>query len=77
MLNKIGCKMFVNFHDSGHVAASIAVVRSRKHGHKALIVKPTVALHDKLMSTDDEIETIFTIEFLGYVMTERVASATR
>ena len=68
--------MFIDLHDSCHVTAAITVVWSREDSYKALIMKPVVALHDKLVGTDDEVKAVFTIEFLRNVVAKSVACTT-
>jgi len=56
--------VFVEFHDGCLVTAAVAVVGSGEDGDDALLVAPVVALHDELMRSGDERETVGTIELL-------------
>ena len=41
----------INFHDSGFVSASVAIVGSGEHCNYISFVRPVVAVHDQLMGT--------------------------
>lgn len=42
-------------HDGGDVAAAVAVVGGRPHGHQLLVKHELVALVDQLMSSTDQL----------------------
>ena len=48
----------VQLHDGGLVAAPVAVVGGREDGDDVPVVGPVVALHDKLMSSANQGQTI-------------------
>ena len=58
------------------IAATIAVVRRREHGHHIAVVTPVVALHDELMRPGYEGESVGVVERLGDVLAESVARST-
>jgi hypothetical protein len=65
-------KMFVDFHDGCLISTSVAVVWRGEDGHDILILRPIVSLssaisgeyylHDKLMSSRDQGESVVVIE---------------
>ena len=65
------CKVFdlplqgrVEAEDGCHVAAAVAVVRGRPYCHQCLILEPVLeTVHDKLVSTSNELQIIDMIEF--------------
>lgn len=54
--------VFVELHNGGLIAAAVAVVGRREDGNDGLLVTPIVALHDELMGSGNEGETIGAIE---------------
>lgn len=43
--------IFVHFHNTCLICASVAVVGCREYSHDMLIMTPVEAIHDKLMCT--------------------------
>lgn len=64
--------MFVDLHDCSLITASVAVVWSREDGDNILLVTPVITVHDQLMSTSNQSETICSIELLADVLAKRV-----
>mmetsp|Transcript_3390 Transcript_3390/g.4053 ORF Transcript_3390/g.4053 Transcript_3390/m.4053 type:complete len:202 (-) Transcript_3390:470-1075(-) len=64
----------VYFHNCSLVATTVAVIGRRKDCDNGSIVLPLVTLHDKLMRTSQEKETINVGELLRNILAERVSS---
>jgi len=64
-----------HLHDSGLVAAPVAVVGRGEDGHDLVIVLPLVALHHKLVSARDVRQIVDVRELFRDVLAERVAGA--
>jgi hypothetical protein len=69
--------MLVELHDRGDVAASVAVVRRRPHGHQLLVEHVLVALHHQLMGARDHVDVVRVVELLDNVAAEQETSAAR
>jgi hypothetical protein len=54
--------VLIELHDGSLIAAAVAVVGRREDGNDALFVAPIIALHDELMGSGDEGESVGTIE---------------
>jgi hypothetical protein len=67
----------INFHDGGLITASVAIVRSRKDRDDLSVVLPLISLHDKLMSTRNEMEAVDMSELLRNVLSKGVTSSPR
>jgi hypothetical protein len=67
--------LLVDFHDSGLVAAPVAVVWRRKDGHDLLLVTPVVSVHHQLVGARDRLQPVLLVELRRHVHAERVARA--
>ena len=65
--------LFVDFHYSGLVTASITVVWRWKDCHNLLLMAPIIASHNKLMSASHRLQPILLYKLIWYVLTKRVA----
>ncbi|KAG7807102.1 hypothetical protein KL921_004526 [Ogataea angusta] len=61
----------------GDVAAAVAVVGRRPHGHQAAVKHLLVALHDQLVGARDEAEVVLEQKPLGLGVAEQVPGAAR
>lgn len=66
--------MFVNLHDRGLVAAAVTVIGSREYRDDISVLTPVVALHDQLMGSGDQRQTVVVVESLADVLAESVTS---
>jgi hypothetical protein len=64
--------MFVDFHNWGFVAASVAVIWCTKNSYNVFIVGPIEPLHHKLMSACDSRQTIRMIELFWDILPETI-----
>ena len=69
--------LFVDFHYSSFVTASIAVVWRWKDRHNLLLMTPIIASHDKLMGTSHCLQPILLYKLVWYVLSECVAGSAR
>ena len=69
--------MLIDFHNSGLVAASEAIVGCREDSHDVALVTPVVSVHDELMGTGNSLQAICLVELLGDVLAEGVARTAR
>jgi len=67
--------LLVDFHDSGLVAAPVAVVWRRKDRHDLLLVTPVVAVHDELVGARDRLQPVLLVELRRHVHAEGVSGA--
>mmetsp|Transcript_51215 Transcript_51215/g.100590 ORF Transcript_51215/g.100590 Transcript_51215/m.100590 type:complete len:356 (+) Transcript_51215:249-1316(+) len=67
--------LVVELHQCGLISASITVVRSRKDRDNVLIMTPIVSIHDKLVCSCDEFQSVPVVELLRNVLPECVPSA--
>ena len=67
--------MLVNLHDCCLVTASVAVVGGRENGDDVAVLRPVVTLHDQLMGSRNERESVILVEGLRNVLAKSVASA--
>ena len=68
--------VFVDFHNSGFVSASVAVVGRTENSHHIAVVRPIVTIHHKLMGAGDAGQTVVVVELFRNVLTERIAGTT-
>lgn len=67
-------QMLVNFHDCGLVAATVTVIGSREYCDDISVLTPVVALHNQLMGSGDQCQTVVVVESLTDVLAESVTS---
>lgn len=67
-------QMLVNFHDCGLVAAAVTVIGSREYCDDISVLAPVVSLHDQLMGSGDQCQTVVVVESLTDVLAESVTS---
>jgi hypothetical protein len=72
-----GIDRVVDFHNGSLVAASVAVIRSRKDSHYRFVVLPLVTLHHQLMGTGNKVESINVGKLFRNVLSKGVTGATR
>lgn len=58
----------IHFHDSRLVTAPVAVVGSTKNGAHALVVGPLVPLHDQLVCSGDEHQSVRVVELFRNIL---------
>ncbi|KAG7872084.1 hypothetical protein KL916_003422 [Ogataea parapolymorpha] len=73
----IAVEVVVERQHGGHVAAAIAVVGRRPHGHEAAVKHLFVALHDQLVGARNETEVVLEQESLGFGVAKQVAGSAR
>lgn len=69
--------LFIHFHYTRFITASVAVVRSRKYCHNLLLMTPIIASHYELMRSSHCFKAIFLYELVRYVLSEGVAGSAR
>ena len=75
---KWSLKLLVNVQNRGNISASVAVVRGRPYCHQCLILEPVLeTVHDKLVSTSNELQIIDMIEFWCYSLAKNPACSSR
>ena len=68
--------LLADVEQGSHVAASVAVVRSRPDGHEVGVLEPIFeSIHDELMSTGYQIQVINLIELSCDSVAEKIASS--
>lgn len=72
-----GVDCIVDFHNGGLITASVAVIWRGKYGDHGPVVLPLVALHDQLMSTGDEVQSVNMGKLLCNVYAKGVPSSPR
>ncbi len=65
--------VIVNLHYGGLIATSIAIVGGRENSHYSSIVLPLITLHNKLMSSGNEVKIVDVGELFCDVLPECVA----
>jgi len=70
-------QVLIDLHDCCLVAATVAIVWSREDRYDVSVMAPIIALHDKLVRTRDEFQTICMVELLRNVLAKSVASSSR
>mmetsp|Transcript_16148 Transcript_16148/g.37642 ORF Transcript_16148/g.37642 Transcript_16148/m.37642 type:complete len:292 (-) Transcript_16148:107-982(-) len=77
VLNEAVVHVLIHHHDGGLITTAVAVVRSAEYRNTLLLVRPLKALHNELVSADDEIEAVAFVELLGDISAEGVSSTSR
>ena len=67
--------LFVDFHDSGFVSASVAVIGRAKDGYYRLLVAPVVAGHDELVGSGHCFQPVLLDELVRYVLTKCISGS--
>lgn len=70
-------EVLVDLHDGSLITTSITVVGSREDGDDVPLLGPVETVHDELVCSCDQGETVVVVECFGDVLAERVASTTR
>jgi len=73
-LQKCFVHEFVYLHHSCFVATAVAIIRCRENCYYVFIMRPVVAIHDKLMCSRHKLEPISLVELLCNILSEWVAS---
>ena len=66
--------LFIYFHNTSFVTASVTIVRRTEYRHDLLLMRPIKTIHYKLMGTRNHLETIGVIEVLRDVLSKCKAS---
>jgi len=69
--------MLVDFHDSSLISTSVTIVGCGEDGNDIFVMTPVVALHDKLMSSRNQCQSIIVVELLTYILAEGISSSAR
>ena len=69
--------MFIDFHDGRLVSAAVAIVRRTEEGHDVLVMRPSEAIHDKLMRAAHQRQPVRVVEHLADVLPKRVPCPSR
>ncbi len=69
--------MLINLHDCGLITTSVAVVGCTENGHHIPVLAPIVTLHDELMRSCHQCQTIVVIERLADVLTKGISRTSR
>ena len=71
-------ELFVDVQERGDVTTSVAIVWSRPNSNEVLVFEPElVAVHDKLMSTGDQVDVVDVVEFGRDLGSEQPSSTSR
>lgn len=65
-------QMLINLHDRSLVTTSVAVIWSAEDGHHISVLAPIVSLHDQLMCSGHQCETVVMIECFRDILTKGV-----
>lgn len=65
--------MLINLHDRRLVTTSVAVVWRREDRDNITILRPVVTLHNQLMSSSDQRETVVVVERFRDILAKRVS----
>lgn len=70
-------QVLIQLHNRRLVPATVAIIRRRENGNDVPIVRPIVTLHDQLMCSCDQLQSVVVVECFGDVLAERVTGTTR
>jgi len=74
---EVAFHIFGDVQDRGYITAAVAVISSRPDSHEVAVLEPVLeAVHDKLMGSSNQVESIDVIELGGDFATKEPTSST-
>ena len=67
----------IYFHYCCFISTSVAIVWSWEHSHYVTFMRPIVSIHNKLMSSWDQLQIVCMVKLFGNVLTKWVTSTSR